>query len=383
MSAATLTPDAAPVAGAPREGLRLPRLMLGYFALATIFIAVLALSMSLHASLRVVDLHADTLLWTRDLLERSSRGHVDLPRLREGGVAVQGFSVVTKTPLRLSIERNADGFDPITLLAVAERWPARTWTSLLQRALYQSERLHDAAARSSGALVVLRTADDLARLTPGQVGGVLTLEGAQALEGGLANVDALHAAGFRAIGLAHFLDTDLAGSAHGAEKGGLTALGRDAVRRMEELGIAVDLAHISPRAAGDVLAIARRPVLVSHTGVRATCDNQRNLSDELLRAIGQRSGLVGIGFWPTAVCGSDAAAIARAVKHALAVAGPTAVALGSDFDGTVVTPFDAAGLAEVTTALLDAGLTDDEVRAVMGANALAFLRRSLVPGASS
>src|SRR5207248_187820 len=116
---------------------------------------------ALHQKLLIVDLHADSLLWDRDLLKRGSWGHVDVPRLIEGNVALQAFTVVTKTPRGLNVERNDDRTDNITLLAIAERWPLATWWSLKERALYQSRKLHDLAARSDGKLVIIKTAVDL------------------------------------------------------------------------------------------------------------------------------------------------------------------------------------------------------------------------------
>src|SRR5215203_5411830 len=117
---------------------------------------------ALHQTLLAADMHADTLLWDRDPLERSRRGHVDVPRLAEGGVALQFFTVVTKTPFRSNYESNREGLNGVTALAVAERWPPRTWWSLLQRALQRARTLDDAAARSGGRLTVIRTAGDLA-----------------------------------------------------------------------------------------------------------------------------------------------------------------------------------------------------------------------------
>jgi membrane dipeptidase len=338
---------------------------------------------SLHDRLFVADLHADTLLWGRDPLARATRGHVDVPRLVDGGVALQAFTVVTKSPRGLNIERNDDRSDDITPLVVLGRWPPATWRSLRARALYQAGRLQAAADRSQGALTLLRTAADLDRFVARRaterraVAALLGLEGSHALEGDLANVDALADAGFRMMAPTHFFDTDIGGSAHGVAKGGLSAKGRDWVARLEARRVLVDLAHASPATIDDVLAVARRPVVVSHTGVRGTCDNRRNLSDAQLRAIAGTGGVVGIGFWDTAVCGDDAHAIARAVTHAVRVAGADHVALGSDFDGAVTVPFDATGLPQVTQALLDAGLAEDVIARVMGGNVLRVLRASL------
>jgi microsomal dipeptidase-like Zn-dependent dipeptidase len=345
--------------------------------------AVSARALALHRRLVVADLHADTLLWGRDLLARGTRGHVDVPRLLEGGVSLQAFTVVTKMPWGTNIRQNTGDTDQITLLLIARARPPRTWRSLRERALDQAAAFERAAARSGGRLVPLLTKADLEALLERRakgeavVGGWLGLEGAHALEGRKEAVDALADAGFRMIGLTHFFDNEVAGSAHGVLKGGLTAVGREAVRRMEARGVLVDLAHASPRAVDDVLALARRPVVVSHGGVRGTCDNARNLSDSQLRGVAAAGGVVGIGFWETATCGTDVRAIARAVAHAVRVAGRDHVALGSDFDGAVATPFDATGVPLVTEALLGAGLDEETVGQVMGGNVVRLLRATL------
>src|SRR5215471_5665895 len=115
-------------------------------------------AVELHRKLLVADLHADSLLWDRDLMQRGTRGHVDIPRLVEGNVALQAFTVVTKTPRGLNYERNASNTDNITLLAIAQRWPMATWSSLTQRALYQAKKLHQVADRSQGKFVLIKTA---------------------------------------------------------------------------------------------------------------------------------------------------------------------------------------------------------------------------------
>src|SRR5262245_13084572 len=335
---------------------------------------------ALHKTLLVADLHADTLMWDRDLLKRGDWGHVDLPRLVEGNVAVQAFTVVTKTPRGMNIESNGGDTDNITPLAIAERWPVSSWMNLTERALYQARRLHEAAARSNGKLVVLQTRQDVTnflerrKTEPELVGGFLGLEGAHALEGEAPNLGRLYDAGFRMIGLAHFFDNEMAGSAHGVEKYGLTDKGRELVWRMEEKRLFIDLAHASPKTIDDVLRIAAQPVIVAHTGVKGTCDNRRNLSDDQLKAIANNGGIVGIGFWDTAVCGSDAAAIAKAIRHAANVMGVDRVALGSDYDGAIEAPFDAAGEVQITDALLREGFNEDEIRKIMGENVIRALQ---------
>jgi microsomal dipeptidase-like Zn-dependent dipeptidase len=337
----------------------------------------------LHRRLFVADLHADPLLWGRDLRVRAGRGHVDVPRLQDGGAALQVFSVVSKTPWGLNIERNDDRTDQVMLLALAQGWAPKTWTSLKERAVYQARRLFRMAALSRGKLTVLKSRADLSSFVERRrqdrtlVAGLLGLEGAHVLEGEIANVEAMDVAGYRMVGLVHFFDNELGGSAHGVAKGGLTPFGREVVRRLEDKAILVDLAHSSPRTFADVLEVARRPIVVSHTGVKGTCDNVRNLSDEQLRGVARTGGIVGIGFWETAVCGTDVGAIVRAVRHAVGVAGLDHVGLGSDFDGAVTEPFDASGLPLLTEALLAAGFAEREVAAVMGGNVERLLEQNL------
>lgn len=337
----------------------------------------------LHKKILVSDLHADSLLWNRDLLERNAYGHVDVPRLIEGNVALQAFTIVTKTPRNMNIENNDDSTDNITLLALAERWPVAAWSSLKERALYQAKRLHQFAARSNGKLTIIKTADDLkqylerrqsdANITAGFIG----IEGAQALDGSVDNVDALFNAGIRMMAPTHFFDNDIGGSAHGVKKEGLTEKGKEMIRRMEAKKMIVDIAHASPKTIDDVLAMATRPVVVSHTGVKGTCDNTRNLSDEQLKAIAKTGGVIGIGFWDTAVCGTDAKAIAKAIRHAVDVAGIDHIGLGSDFDGAVTEPFDTTGLVQITEALLAEGFNDSDIEKIMGGNVIRLLKETL------
>jgi len=348
-------------------------------------IAVSDAARALHANSFVADLHADTLLWDRDLLARGSRGHVDVPRLIEGNVALQAFTVVTKTPKNMNYDNNTGDTDNVTLLAVMQRWPRATWSSLLDRALYQSGRLHDAVNRSGGRLRLIESQKDLTEFVeqrktdPQTVGCFLGIEGLHCLEGKVENVDVLFDAGFRMMGPVHFFDNAVGGSAHGVEKGGLTEFGHQVVRRMEERRILIDLAHASPKLIDDVLNVATRPVISSHTGVKGTCDRGRNLSDEHVRKIAETGGLVGIGYWDEAVCGHDVASIVAAIRHAAGVAGTDHVALGSDFDGAVTTPFDTTGVVAITEGLLAAGFPEEDIAKIVGGNVQRLLMQVLPP----
>jgi microsomal dipeptidase-like Zn-dependent dipeptidase len=341
----------------------------------------------LHDSLFVADLHSDSLLWHRDLLAKGSRAHVDVPRLQEGGVALQVFSVVTKVPASQNYDSNPGDSDLIGILTVLQRWPRPTWSGLLARALYQAERLRDAASRSYESVSVIRSAADLddflarRRQIPRLTAALLAIEGMHAIEGQLANIDVLYDAGFRMMGLTHFFDNDLAGSVHGVEKGGLSELGRGAVRRMEELGILIDLAHASPRAIDEVLDTVSRPVVISHTGVKGACDHVRNVSDAHVRRVAANGGVIGVGYWDAAVCDVSAAGIVRSMRYIADLVGVDHIALGSDFDGATTTPFDTSGVPLITAELVDAGFSEGDIGKIMGANVLRVLRSALPPGA--
>ncbi|MEQ8377208.1 dipeptidase [Parvibaculum sp.] len=339
-----------------------------------------------HGELAVVDLHADTLLWARDPLERADRGHVDLPRLVDGNVTLQVFSVVTKVPRDQRYTGTSGDSDVITLLAMVQRWPARTWDSLFERALYQAEKLHRAEEAAPGELTIVRNAADIDRLIEARgdgnrpVGGLLATEGSHPLEGRLENVEKLYAAGYRMMGLTHFFDNELGGSLHGLSGEGLTDFGREAVREMERLNIIVDLAHASPAVVRDTLDIATRPVVVSHTGIRGACDSPRNLEDALMKRIADAGGLVGIGYWKGAVCDPAPAEIVKSIRYAIDFLGVDHVALGSDYDGAVPVAFDTSQLAILTSEMQKAGFTDEEIAKVMGGNAIRFFREQLPQG---
>src|ERR1700722_11662632 len=340
---------------------------------------------ALQATLDVADMHADSLLWKRDLLERSDRGHIDLPRLIEGHYALQVFSSVTKSPKGQNYDSNGADSDTITSLAIIDLQPPRTWNSLLQRSLWHAQKLKDFAERSGARLRLITTPSDIDRLLADRqngnaaVGGMLSVEGLHDIEGNIANLDVLYAAGFRMAGLAHFFDNDIAGSMHGRKKGGLTALGREVVRRMEKLGMVVDVAHASHATVADVLAMATRPVVSSHGGVQATCKVNRNLTDDEVKGIARTGGVIGIGYWQGAGCSTKPQDIARAIAHVRDLVGIDHVGLGSDFDGATITGFDSSQVAAVTQALLNSGFSEEDIRKVTGGNVLRVLRAGLAP----
>ena len=331
-------------------------------------------AMALHQSLDIADLHADTLLWYRSMLERSDRGQVDVPRMLDGNMAIQMLTVVTKSPSGQNYDSNsADASDNITLLALIQRWPLRTRNSLFERAMYQADRLHAFAAESDS-LAVVTSSEELKQVLKSReddsklIAGLLGTEGSHALDGDLDNIKRLYDAGFRMMSLQHFFDNKLGGSLHGESNTGLTDFGREAVRLMDSMGIMIDVSHSSPQVVGDVLNLIDSPLIVSHTDFKGHCDRKRNISDDLMMRIAERGGLIGVGFWSEAVCGTDVAAIADAIAYGVETFGVDAVALGSDWDGAVTTPIAANDLAYLTSALLKRSLSEDHIRAVMGGN---------------
>lgn len=338
-----------------------------------------AAAQALHAQLAIADLHADSLLWARDLSRRGTRGHLDIPRMIDGRVALTTFGIVTKVPHKLAMSGNDDRSDDIRLLAIAQSWPPRTWFDLKERALYQIQKLQKIADRSHGKFKIVRTREELGeflarrRFESDIAAGLIAMEGAHALNGDLNNLEVFYRAGVRMMAPTHFFDNDIGGSAHGVKRRGLSVLGRQWVSAMEARHMLIDVAHASPHTIDDILAIAKRPVVVSHTGVRGTCNNERNLSDAQLRAIARNGGLVGIGFWETATCGKDIASIVRALRYTAKLIGVEHVALGSDFDGSVTVPFAADRMIELTSALLAAGFAPNEIKLIMGNNVLRLL----------
>ncbi|RLD24565.1 MAG: peptidase M19 [Bacteroidetes bacterium] len=336
----------------------------------------------------IADLHCDALLWDRDLQERHDYGHVDIPRMLEANMSLQAFTivskvpetVVTKNPKEENFKDNKADSDIITPIYLVEGRPIKSWFNLKERALVQCEQLYDFESES---FRVITSSSGLEKFiadknaTKNITAGYLGVEGMQVLEGELSNVDVMFDAGIRMMAPTHFFDNELGGSAHGMSKSGLTEFGKQVINKMEEKSMIVDLAHASPQLINDVLEMATKPVIVSHTGVKGTCDNVRNLSDDHLKKIAGAGGLIGIAFFEPAVCGTDAAATAKAIKYTADLVGIDHVALGSDFDGAIAMHFDVTGLPLLVEALLELNFTDTEIAKIMGGNTCDFLLKYL------
>ena len=339
---------------------------------------------ALHNTLIVGDWHADSALWNRDLKKTYDYGHADIPRLQAGNVALQMFTTVTKSPSGQNYDSNESGAnDNITALAIVQRWPIKTWSSLFERAMYQANKIKDLEKRDPENFMLIESQYDLGIFllkrvnNPKMVGGLIGTEGSHALDGNIENIERLYENSFRMMSLQHFFDNKLGGSLHGTSGAGLTEFGKQAIYEMQRLDIIIDVSHSSENVVKDVLSISNQPLVISHTGFNGYCESPRNISDSLMVEIAEKGGLIGVGFWDAAVCDNTPRSVAEAIIYGISLIGADHVALGSDFDGTITPGFDTSELVAITHELLELGLGKEEIRKVMGENMLSFLQENL------
>jgi membrane dipeptidase len=325
---------------------------------------------ALHALYPAIDLHADTLMWARwigydvhkkhepPLPRAALGGHVDVPRMVEGGMGAQFFGLVS-----LPFARGTRG-----LARVVDE---------------QIDALLESLARRPAAMRLVRTAADLAACTrEGALGALLGIEGAHALEGDLDRLDAFAARGVRYLGLLHFSSNEAGYPAYGRgrrDDAGLTPWGFELVRRCEHAGVIVDLSHINKPGFLDACRTATRPPIVSHTGVVGAFAHWRNIDDEQLRAVADKGGCVGVIFCPRFVGSDGLEPIVRHIRHIVDVAGEDTPALGSDWDGFIVPTHelrDPRGLPLLTDALLAAGFDQRVIGKILRGNVLRVLREA-------
>jgi membrane dipeptidase len=323
---------------------------------------------ALHAEAPAIDLHADTLMWSRwvgyDLLARHTAplprsafaGHVDVPRLREGGLGAQYFGLVS-----LPVSRAGN-------------------RAVIDAQIDELDRAVRRAEAGSGGLVKADTLADVERANAeGQVAALLGIEGAHALDGNLDAIEHFARRGVRYLGILHFSWNEAGYPAFGwgrRDAEGLTPFGKELVRRSEDAGIVLDLAHINRKGWFDVCRLARRPLYCTHTGVAGAFEHWRNADDEQLRALADTGGAAGVIFAPNFLGGDGIEAVVKHLRHMIDVGGEDLPALGSDYDGMIV-PIrglgDATRLPALTTALLNAGLEARVIRKILRDNALRVL----------
>lgn len=372
-------------------------------AVATADGVVSAEASRLHRAALVVDTHVDTtqrLLFdaTFDVGVRHDEGHLDVPRMRAGGLDAAFFSIWVPTSLAAP--------------------------DAVRRALTLIDRTREMVRRHADDLVLATSAADIRHAAAGgRIAIAMGVEGGHLLDNDLGLLRTYAGLGVRYLTLTHAENTSWAGSATGTPAGqGLTSFGRDVVREMNRLGMMVDVSHVSDQTFADVLATSQAPVLASHSSSRALVNHPRNMTDDMLRAVAGNHGVVMINFVVTFLgeayrqalaatppevaaamralnerCGEDEAcsligsnrlthafmasgamppvswtAIVDHIDHAVKVAGIDHVGLGSDFDGAT-TPLgmdDVTALPRITEGLLRRGYRPDAIRKILGGNIL-------------
>jgi membrane dipeptidase len=330
----------------------------------------------------VIDGHNDALLrvWRSgaSLREHDAEGHLDLPRMREGGIAAGLFAIY--------VPEDDYGADPReSVVATDDGWEVPFAQPLIiERA---SPIAHEILAIAERDLTIVRTIADLeACLAGGEPGAILHLEGAEPIETDLGNLDAWIARGLRSIGIVWSRPNAFGCGVPFVYPGspdagpGLTDAGRDLVRECNERGILLDLAHLNERGFFDVAELSDAPLVVSHAAAHALAPMPRNLTDEELDAIGDSGGLVGVVF-DTVMTRSDGElvfdtaldVIAGHIDYIAERIGIDHVALGSDFDGCY--PPAALDDASKMQALLGVlGWSDEELAKLAHGNWLRVLR---------
>jgi membrane dipeptidase len=316
----------------------------------------------LNAKYKIADCHCDTisLLGEKDydFGSLNTRGHIDLPRLQKGGIALQFFAICTAA--------GREG-------------------NHLQSALAQVGRYHRTLAENSAHLVSLESAGDLrAAERDNKIATLLSLEGAEPLEGSAELTAIFHRLGMRALSLTwNHRNLYADGAGVGDAGGGLTPAGKALVRELSRRRIILDLAHLSARCFFEALELAGLPPLVSHANARRLCDHPRNLTDEQLKALAAVDGVMGLSLYPQFISAGSVAELSALLDHFVHAAdliGVEHLAFGSDFDGidcTVEGIKDASEYGALPEALGERGFLPEEIELIARGNIKRIVHQNL------
>ncbi|UCC44678.1 MAG: dipeptidase [Candidatus Zixiibacteriota bacterium] len=363
-------------------------------------------AIQLHADALVADMHCDTVLYVkagRDLSLWNDDGHVDIPRLRAGGVNLQLFACFVHSSLK--------GIDAV------------------RRAEELLDLLEHELNRNKQTIGLCTTAEEAREIiADGRIAVVLGIENGQAINSDLKTLESYYRRGVRCMTLTHTASHEWCSSSSdaGSELDGLTGFGRDVVRRMNDLGMLIDVSHVSPGAVEDVLKVSRDPIVASHSCVQALCDHDRNLTDAQIRAIAESGGLIGVNFCGdflsqercavsskfigdhptqfeqvdrlmsgeyeaseyTARCSeldgflkgwqgvvrempTTVSTVADHIDHIVRLVGADHVGIGSDFDGISFPPdrlSDCSQFPNLTEELIRRNYTEADIRKILGGN---------------
>ena len=371
-------------------------------------------AVKLHRAALVVDTHSDTTTEMLDngvdMLVRNATGHMDLPRIFEGGLDVQFYSIYVSAAYYGAED-----------LSSAEALQASRPNASARRALQMMDAYWLAVERSKGRMAACFSVSDIRNaVAKGQHAALMGIEGGHAIEGDLRLLRMFYRAGIRYMTLTHSNHNEYADSSGEAEPkwGGLNELGVKVVEEMNRLGMMVDVSHVSDDTFYDALKVTRAPVILSHSSCRALCGHLRNITDDMLRALAKNGGVIMINFncgflddkysrlgsayyqqtrihrreierkWPAghpdrekALAAlrerfpppepPDVSVLIDHIVHAIQVAGVDHVGLGSDFDGVPCVPKgmdDVTHLPRITYWLLQRGIPEEGVKKVLGQN---------------
>jgi len=330
------------------------------------------IALKLHRQAVVVDTHCDTLkcLMPTFTLPRNSHwddrsnigmgvrsdlGHIDIPRLKEGGVDCQVFAISSVR----------DRTRPYAL---------RTAMEMIDIFYRECEKHKEAIAPTTTHGDIMKAANE------GKVAAMLSIEGADVIEGKIGLLRIFHRLGVRMVGLVHSLRNELAdGVADNRTKGGLSELGVQAVEELDRLGTLIDISHLSDTGFWDLMDITKGPVIASHSNSRAVCHHPRNMTDEMIEAMADRGGVMGMNFAPSFVHPTQATVqgVVDHIDHIVNLVGPDHVGLGSDFDGIPYTPVgleDVTKMPNITAELVNRGYAEEDVRKILGENHLRLIK---------
>jgi membrane dipeptidase len=325
--------------------------------------------MSIHSDSIVVDTHCDTLkclfseftnprnsMWDyrEGMGKRTSLGHLDIPRMIEGGVSCQVFAV--------SSERS------------------RTPAYPLRTAMLMIERFHRECELIPEFESVTYYGGIMDAKKRGKASGMLSIEGADVIEGRIEMLGVFHRLGVRMVGLVHSLRNQLAdGVTDKRTGGGLSELGVQAVEELDRLGMIIDVSHLNDEGFWDVLENTKNPVIASHSNARAVCNHPRNMTDEMIEVLAENGGVMGMNFAPSFVHPVDATieGVVDHIDHIVNLVGTDHVGLGSDFDGIPCTPKgleDVSKMPDITHELVKREYGKEDIEKILGGNHLKLIK---------
>jgi membrane dipeptidase len=328
--------------------------------------------LKLHEDALVVDTHCDTLKTLMPIFTlprdsqwedrsqvgmgvRSVLGHVDIPRLKEGGIDCQVFAI--------SSQRDR-----------TPAFPLRTALEMIDR-FYRECRKNRAQIQPVTGYEDIIQADN-----SGKVAAMLSIEGADVIEGRISMLRIFHQLGVRMVGLVHSLRNLLAdGVFDRRTEGGLSSLGIEAVELINELDMLLDVSHLNDAGFWDLVEITDKPFIASHSNARKVCDHPRNMTDKMIEALADHGGVMGMNFAPSFVHPTHPTVegVVDHIDHIVGLVGPDHVGLGSDFDGIPFTPEgleDATKMPNITKELVDRGYSEEDIGKILGGNHLRLIK---------